>query len=380
MNLRKNNRYNQKYPEHMKTIHSIRQRRILILALVVLAAISCRKEPEVPEEATEIVESWMQESEIPGLAICISRNGDIVWSQGFGYADLEHKVPVYPDRTRFRIGSISKPLTAAALGILMEQGRIDPDAPVQDYVTYFPGKKYPVTTRQVAGHLAGIRHYINDEWLSARRYHSVEEGLGIFMDDPLLFEPGTDYFYSSYGFNLLSAVIEGASGQDFLGFIHENVFTPLEMHTTVEDRTDSIIPDRAAPYSMNYGIVTKAPYVDNSYKWAGGGFLSSAGDLVRFGNVMLSDTFLAAATVKELVTTQKTAEGEETGYGMGFFTGVDDLGYRYFGHGGGSVGGISDLVIFPDQKIVMAIVCNDTRASFQGSHRVAELFMEAEPE
>ena len=318
----------------------------------------------------------MVDSEIPGLAIAISRDGEIVWSAGYGYAELEHMVPVFPDRTRFRIGSISKSLTAAGLGILMDQRKIDLDAPVQTYVPYFPEKEYPITTRQVAGHMAGIRHYNGNEYLSAKRYHTVREGLEIFMDDPLKFEPGTDYWYSSYGFNLVSAIIEGASGQDFLSFMHENVFDPLGMTTTVEDLTDSIIADRAGPYSMNYGNITNAPNVDNSYKWAGGGFISSAVDLAKFGNAMLSDTLISLETITELTTSQKTVDGKETGYGMGFFSDTTDTGIKHFGHGGGSVGGISSLTIYPDQKVVMAIVTNDSKASFPGKHKLAELFMD----
>ena len=354
-------------------------KKIVFSAVLLSILLSCQKSPEipvVPEEALSIVEQWMVESEIPGLAIALSRDGEIVWSAGYGYAEMEHRVPVYPDRTRFRIGSISKSLTAAGLGILMDQGKIDPDAPVQTYVPYFPVKKYPISTRQVAGHMAGIRHYAGEEFLSAKRYNSVREGLEIFMNDPLKFEPGMDYWYSSYGFNLVSAIIEGASGQDFLSFMHENVFSPLGMNATVADLNDSIIPDRAGPYSMNHGHITNAPCVDNSCKWAGGGFLSSAADLVKFGNAMLSDTLISPATIKELTTSQKTADGKETGYGMGFFSGTTDTGIRNFGHGGGSVGGISSLTIYPEQKVVMAIVTNDSRASFPGMHKLAELFME----
>ncbi len=346
------------------------------ILLFFVIAVSCSKKPIIPEEAVNIVEGWMEDSEIPGLAICISVKGEIAWSQGFGYADLEHKVPVYPDRTRFRIGSISKPLTAAGLGILLDQGRIDLDVPIQDYVPYFPEKDFTVTTRQVAGHIAGIRHYKNQEFLSDKRYNAVREGLEIFMNDPLLFEPGTDYFYSSYGFNLLSAVIEGASGRDFLPFMHENIFRPLGMTSTVEDLTDSIIPDRAGPYSMNYGQITNAPFVDNSYKWAGGGFLSSAGDLVKFGNAMLSDTLITLETIAELTSSQKTSDGEYTSYGMGFSSDTTESGIFTFGHGGGSVGGISSLVIYPEQKAVMAIVCNDSRASFPDRNKLLEMFME----
>ena len=347
---------------------------LFIIALFGILS-SCQQTQDVPAGTVAHVQKWMEESEIPGLAICVSCDGEIVWSEGFGFANIEHRVPVYPDKTRFRIGSISKSLTAMGLGILMDQGKIDLDDPVQTYVPYFPEKEYPVTTRQVAGHIAGIRHYKGIEYLSDKRYPSVREGLGIFMNDPLLFEPGTEYFYSSYGFNLLSAVIEGASGENFLDFMHEKVFSPLGMKFTVQDLTDSILSDRAAPYSMNHGNITNAPHVDNSYKWAGGGFLSTAEDLVKFGNAMLSDTILSKNTIKELVTSQKTSDGNNTGYGLGFLSDTIETGIIYFGHGGGSVGGMSRLAIYPEERVVMAIVTNDTEVRFDQRHKLAGMFM-----
>lgn len=142
----------------------------------------------------------------------------MIWSKGFGYADIENQIPVDPSLTKFRIGSVSKTLTAAAMGDLMKKDRLDPDTIVQTYVPDFPKKEYEITVRQVAGHTAGIRHYRGIEFMSSKLFKTVDEGRAIFEDDPLLFEPGTQYSYSSYGWNLISAVIEGASEEDFLGY------------------------------------------------------------------------------------------------------------------------------------------------------------------
>src|SRR3989441_12200340 len=142
---------------------------------------------------------------IPGVQVAVAVNGKLVWSEGFGDADAERKKPVTRE-TQFRIGSVSKPLTATAVALLYEQGKVDLDAPVQRYVPSFPDKGYPITTRQLAGHLAGIRHYRGDEFVLNRRFGSVGEGLTIFQDDSLLFPPGTRFSYSSYGWNLISAV------------------------------------------------------------------------------------------------------------------------------------------------------------------------------
>ncbi len=146
---------------------------------------------------------------IPGLSLTVAVDGKIMYSEGFGYADLEERVPVWPT-TKFRIGSISKPLTATALMQLVEAGKLELDAPVQKYVPSLPEKGAVITTRMLAGHLAGIRHYQGDEFNIQRHYANVLDGVNIFENDPLVSPPGTKFNYSSYGYNLLSAVVESA--------------------------------------------------------------------------------------------------------------------------------------------------------------------------
>ena len=314
---------------------------------------------------------------IPGMAVAVGVNGEIVWSEGFGYADLENRVPVWPT-TRFRIGSVSKPLTAAALAQLVERGKLDLDAPVQKYVPSFPDKGHVITPRLVAGHLAGIRHYKGDEFLLAKRYNTVTESLAIFKDDPLLHPPGAKFAYSSYGWNLLSAVVEGASGQEFLRYMQENVFNRLGLRDTVADWNEKIILHRTRFYTRTKEwYLLNAPYVDNSYKWAGGGFLSTVEDLVRFGAAHLRPGFLKQQTLDLLWTSQKTADGKETGYGIGWSVGRDAQGRRVVRHSGGSVGGTTMLIIYPEAKVVIALICNLSNAPVRGPdfEKIAEGFL-----
>ena len=294
---------------------------------------------------------------IPGLAVAVAVDGKIVWSEGFGYADLEARVPVKPS-TRFRIGSVSKPLTATALVQLVEAGRLDLDAPVQKYVPSFPDKGVKITPRLLAGHLAGIRHYKGDEFFMQRHYATVIDGLKIFQDDPLVAAPGTKFSYSSYGYNLLSAVIEAISGESFLSYMQRKVFEPLGLRATVADEPSRIIEHRSRFYMRTKGQLENAPFVDNSYKWAGGGFLSTAEDLVRFGSRLLQPGFLKAESLALLFTSQKTSDGQETKYGMGWTPDKSKTGKTIYEHGGGSVGGTSQLILYPDTRVVVAFVCN----------------------
>jgi CubicO group peptidase (beta-lactamase class C family) len=330
--------------------------------------------------ARVVMSAVMEESGTPGMSVAVGIDGRIIWSEGFGYADVENRVPVW-EETKFRIGSVSKPVTAAALGLLYQQDRLDFDAPVQRYVPSFPEKRWPITTRQLAGHLAGIRHYRGAEFLSSRRYETVTEGLEIFQDDTLLFEPGSRWSYSSYAWNLLSAVVEGASGEGFLTYMQEKVFEPLGMVHTIAGYTDSIIPHRTRFYERaEDGRVLNARFVDNSYKWAGGGFLSTPEDLVRFGMAHLGDELLERETTKLLWTSQRTNDGSETGYGIGWSVGMTGGGSRWASHGGGSVGGTTFLLVLPEHEAAVAMVGNMSQAptGYVPSLIILEAFLASE--
>ena len=148
------------------------------------------RDSEAIAASRRLIEKWMAETAAPAALITVSRGGNVVWSEAFGCANVELQVPASP-RTRLRIGSVSKPLTSAAMALLVEEGKLDLDAPVQRYVPDFPVKTWPITTRQVAGHLAGIRHYAPGEFENQQHFDTVRSGLAMFEKDALIFEPGT---------------------------------------------------------------------------------------------------------------------------------------------------------------------------------------------
>lgn len=360
---------------------------LVLFVLVLAAASGCRRSTASPGEAysfaigegERILDSLREHGKVPGIDVAVAIGREIIWSQGFGHASLEHGTPVRPGVTRFRIGSVSKPLTVAALAKLMDQGKVNLDAPVTDYVPYFPAKKFPFTVRQLAGHLAGIRHYRAGEFLLAKRYPSVRASLSIFDQDSLLFEPGTAYSYSSYGYNLLSAVIEGASGEPFLPFIQREVFDALGMTATTPDFNDRILSDRTEFYQLDSTkSIVNAPYVDNSYKWAGGGFLSTTTDLVKFGQAHLKGGFLSEATLRAITTSQVLRNGDSTEYGAGWRT-YHTAGLRGYGHSGGSVGGITQFRVYPEKEMIVVLLSNSSDTQFGDiPDRIAQLFADVQ--
>src|SRR5918993_827930 len=170
------------------------------------------------EEARQIARASLSEQNLPGLSIAVGVGGELVWAEGFGFADLENRVTVSPG-TRFRIGTASKVLTSAGVALLLERNRLNLDDEIQTAVPEFPKKEWPVTLRQLMSHTAGIRTDAGDEGPYAEHCERPVEALRIFADRSLLFQPGTEYRYSSYGWMLLSAAVEGASGEPFLAFM-----------------------------------------------------------------------------------------------------------------------------------------------------------------
>ncbi len=365
-------------------------RSLLLVALMVgPAALVAQGPPNVAEaparpefaaaiaKARTFIRDTMRALGAPGSAITVMRGGRVVWSEGFGFADLEQRVAATP-LTRFRVGSVSKALTSVLIGRLVEQGKLDLDSPIQRYLPSFPVKRWPITTRQLAGHLGGIRHYNRaEENFVVRHYGSVTEALDIFKNDSLNFEPGTRFGYSSYGWNLISAVLEAAGSAPYLAQMQREVFDRAELREIVADQVDSIVPGRARWYTRgpNRGGIINAGFADNSYKWAGGGFLSTTDDLAEFGDALMNGRLLGSETLALLWTSQRTRDGKETKYGIGWSVDRDRAGRRTISHGGGSVGGTAFLLLYPNHDLIVAVLVNSDSTFVGATATIAEFFL-----
>ena len=310
-----------------------------------------------------LVQAEMAKQKIPGMSVAVVSDRQVRWSAGFGTQDIENNVPAKA-ATVYRLGSISKPITAVAVMQLFERGKLDLDAPVQKYCPAFPEKQWPVTTRHLLGHLAGVRHYKSDEeFNSTRLYASVAEGLNMFKDEPLLQEPGTKYTYTTHGYSVLGCVVEGASGQKFTDFVGENVFKPAAMERARADSVADIIPNRAQGYRItDKGVLTNSPLADNSYKIPGGGFVSTVEDLARFAVALQTDKLLKRETLELMYAPQKTKDGKETAYGLGWGVAKRPTGERAVGHSGGQQRISTFLHMQPEQGLAVVIMSNLERA------------------
>ena len=252
------------------------------------------------EESRRLARALIESDKLPGLSVAVAVHGEIVWAEGFGWANVESRTPLTP-LTRFRLGALSKPLTAVAVALLHDRGRLDLDAPVQRYVPAYPEKQWTVTARQLMGDVAGV-HRIrgdNNDAMPVERCGSLDEAVALVAGDPLLFEPGTEHRYSIYGWVLVSAAVEGAAREPFSRFMVRQVFEPLAMNRTVVAETEGLDPVPASPRSI-FGVrvgVKKTSPPDYSCLAGAGAFLSTPADLVRLGSAMLKPGLLKAETI-----------------------------------------------------------------------------------
>jgi CubicO group peptidase (beta-lactamase class C family) len=373
------------------------------------------------EFSRRLIRASLTEHSLPGLSVAVGSDGDLVWAEGFGWADIQSHLPVTPD-TRFRIGTASTVLTSAAVGALLERGLLNLDNEIQTYVTAFPKKQKPVTLRQLMGHTAGAGTDGGNEGpLSRERCARPGEAIARFADGPLLFEPGTRYQRSNYGWVLVSAAVEAAANQPFQSFLRARIFQPLGMSNTgaesaTEENREGVgepgedppiatfirewilqplgVMDARAPSSQDPATIYVPGFgphpliryrlhtmpLRNLSCYAGSmAFFSTPSDLVRFGLAIHGGKLLQPATLRILQTSQRLPSGQETGYGLGWELENVMMGGRLTpaaGHDGELQGRrLVSLRMFREAGILVAVTVNSPYAGApELARRVAEAF------
>jgi serine beta-lactamase-like protein LACTB len=335
------------------------------------------------EQARQIARAGLTEQNLPGLSLAVAAGGEIVWAEGFGWADLDKRVTVEPG-TRFRIGTASTVLTSAAAGLLLEKGLLDLDAPIQKYVPEFPEKEWPVTLRQVMAHVAGMTSDGGDEGpLFGQRCNRPVEALPHIAQRALRFEPGTEYRFSNFGWILVSAAVETTADEPFYTFMRQQIFEPLGMADTEPD-SPAEDPRRVTPYfprfaaDPRYGPDPMRELELSCYSGASV-FLSTPSDLARFAVAINSGKLLKPETVALLQAPQRLRSGQETGYGLGWDLETADVAgkqTRVVGHDGEVLGGnVASLMTFPEHGLIVAAISNTSYAdTFAIGSKIAEAF------
>ncbi|AJR04586.1 serine hydrolase domain-containing protein [Siansivirga zeaxanthinifaciens] len=310
-------------------------------------------------KSERIVKKLIRKKQVPGLAITVSKNNKVLWSKGYGYSDLTNKTLVDPDKTVFRIGSVSKPIAAIGLLKIVEDSLMTLESSIYNYVPYFPKKDYDITIKQLGGHLSGIRNYQGNEF-KLNKPLDIREGISLFANDSLLFQPGTKYNYTSYNWNLISLAIQECTKIPFEDFVKYKVLIPFNMNKTFVDNNQYIDGKAIFYKKIRKRHFKPVENVNNYFKIASGGYLSTSKDINIFGNALLNDSLVNPKQFKPFITAQKinNNDANSTYYGIGFQVSKDSSGRPYFGHIGNGLGGYGIFYVYPEQKVVLSILTN----------------------
>ncbi len=335
----------------------------IILTIVLFTTNSYAQSNTPSKKAKLFIEQAMEENKLPSLSIAVSYKGDVVFAEALGFSNIENKVKASA-KSVYRVGSISKSITATQIMLLKQQGKIDINTFIMDYCGAFPDKGVLITSKQLLSHLGGIRHYnfnspdLKKEYYSLTRYSSSAHSLDIFKTDSLVSNPGTKHHYSSYGYSILGCIIENIEKTSFQKAIKKNIFNLVKMNQSTVDIPEQIIPYRVSAYErLRDGTWANTPPVDLSNKYPGGGILSTPTDLVKFGNSLLQFQILNKESTEEMWTPLSTSNGSSTNYALGWRV-SDDKKEIY--HGGSSAGGTSYLYIRPEEQLVIAFCSNSS--------------------
>ena len=325
----------------------------------------------------DYMEQIRNDNDLPGLSVAVAVDGEIVFSEGVGYAELDNRTPA-TGRTVHNVGSVSKVLAVVGLMQLVEQGRVDLDATIQTYMPWYPEREFPITVRHILTHTSGIRHYNGVEFgpydlLSFRHYDTFEEATELWRDDPLAYDTGSGWMYSSHAHNLQHGIVEAASGMDYEEYLKRHVWEPAGMFATQFDVPRRVVRNRGRGYIRGEsGRFINPPPEDPSYKYAGGGIISSVEDLVRFALAINDGRLLAPETVaemhrpqlepgiREIDPTAPGGLGDPIGHeqALAWFIRTDQAGRRYPSHPGTVKGTRSFLGNWNDYGVVVAIQTN----------------------
>jgi len=334
-----------------------------------------------------LLQQLIIEDKVPGIAITVLKEGKSVFQKGYGYANIDEKQYIDPKKSIFRIASVSKPIAATALAHMVQEGLIDLDESYYTYLPDYPKKEWDFTIRQLASHTAGIRVYKGKEY-GLNEPLSIKQGLKIFKDDPLVYKPGTEYLYNSFDWAMISVAMQEASGIPFEEYVQGKVLNPLGMNSTFcpkchyesdsqssSKNTDALeVNDISALkeqsrvtafYTKSISGFRKAIPVDNFYKLAGGGYLSTSEDIAKFGQAFLDKKVNVEETILNQFLTAQQVNGKSTYYGLGWQVSEDAKGRKFFGHVGNGVGGYANFFVYPKEQFVFSILINCTDPKIQ---------------
>ncbi|MFN0135708.1 MAG: serine hydrolase domain-containing protein [Phycisphaerae bacterium] len=327
-------------------------------------------EAAIAAAADKLAAEALSKTGAVGFSVAVGRNGKVVLSKGYGLAEVEHDVKANAD-SMFRMGSITKQFTAAAIMRLVEQEKMGLDDPITKHVPGYNTQGREITVRHLLSHTSGIKSYTDIKRVMAdepEREFTHQEMLDMVQNEPLAFEPGTKSAYSNTGYYLLGMIIEKVSGKDYCAYLKDEFFGPLGMMHTRCDSNTEIIKGRAQGYNVAGEKLVNDRGLAAGTTFSAGGLLASAHDLVVWADALAAGKVVSHASYKVMSTPFKLADGTRGEYGFGLM--IDSLdGHASIRHGGNTFGFNSTLARFPDDSVTVAVISNSQPIS---SERLAK--------
>jgi CubicO group peptidase (beta-lactamase class C family) len=351
---------------------TIRQRLTFFSGIIFLLAVNCAAQPDISAKIDRYMKAEMQRQKIPGISLAVLRGGKIQILKSYGLANVEHNVPVKPE-TVFQSGSIGKQFTAAAVMILVEEGKLSLDDKITKYFADLPDAWKNITVRNLLNHTSGLGDYPPE--VDLRRDYTEDEYFAIIRKAPLAFEPGTQWNYSNAGYFTLGALVRKVTGKFYGDFLQEKIFKPLRMTTARIISEADIIPNRAAGYRLVSGELKNQEWVSPSTNTtADGSLYLTILDLAKWDAALYADFPLKQSTLAQAWTPTRISDGSEKAYGFGWHTEKIN-NRRFIFHGGAWQGFKSFIGRFPDDKLTIIFFANswDTK-DFKLARGLAAIF------
>ena len=319
--------------------------------------------------------SYMDERQIPGLALAILERGNVVMAKGYGLANVEHKVPVTPS-TVFQSASVGKQFTAAAILLLVQDGKLALDDPISQYLPGAPKQWRKITVRHLLTHTSGLPDYGEDStWVNLQRDYSEADLLQIISRHPLLREPGEEWIYSNPGYTLLGMIIRTVTGEHWGELLKKRVFEPLGMETARVISEEDIVPNRAAGYRLLDGELKNQEWVAPTLNTvAEGALYFTILDLAKWDSALAGEDLLSKKSKEEMWSPVRLNDGSTASHGFGWFL-LDEPGRRAMESDGAWQGFRSYIGRFSDASVTVIMLANSSEVDpILVGHKVAALY------
>ena len=347
--------------------------RCVVPTCIILTQILLFPQRSVAESEDDYLRVEMKKHQIPGLALAIVHNHQIVKEAAYGLANLEWQVPVRLD-TVFEIGSLTKQFTAAGILLLVQDDRLALEDRISHYLKPTPDAWKDITLRHLLTHTSGIWSYTGLDGFELRRHLTQAQFLEAIGRQPLEFQPGQSWKYCNTGYNLLGYIIENVSGKTYWEFMSQRIFSPLNMASTTNRLPALVLRNRAAGYEQTNHILVNRDY-DLTDIFSAGALVSTVEDLLKWNSELDSGHLLSNRSKEQMWTSARLSSGERTHYGFGWRIGELD-GHKNVGHGGATSGFSATLQRFPEDDLAIIILTNtDEQIATTLAKRIAQIYL-----